>query len=195
MRAAGLPPITIRSMEWRDLETVSEIDKLSFSLPWPKNAFEFELRENPAARLWVAETEDPALVKPRVIGVLAIWFIVDEIHISTLAVHPEYRRQGTARRLLAEALASCKQLGAVSATLEVRTSNLAAQALYDKFGFRIAGRRLKYYQDNQEDALLMTLADLQNLPRQRLEQLRSPDWPVEKDHSGTLGNIAQESAA
>ncbi len=157
-------------MEWRDLETVSEIDKLSFALPWPKSAFKFELLDNPAARLWVAEIQHARRDGRLVIGMLAIWFIVDEIHISTLAVHPDYRRRGTARRLLAEALTRCQQQGAVSATLEVRTSNKAAKALYEKFGFRIAGRRLKYYQDNQEDALLMTLTDLQNLPRDAIDR-------------------------
>jgi len=186
MTIGDTPQITIRAMEWQDLETVSEIDKLSFTLPWPDSAFKFELLENPAARLWVAEIQDPAQDKRHVIGMLAIWFIIDEIHISTLAVHPDYRRRGTARRLLAEALAACQQQGAVSATLEVRTSNTAAKLLYEKFGFRIAGRRLKYYQDNQEDALLMTLTDLQKLPREKLIQLSAPGQQGRNSQSGKL---------
>jgi ribosomal-protein-alanine N-acetyltransferase len=173
-------------MEWRDLETVSEIDNLSFALPWPKSAFKFELLDNPAARLWVAEIPAAPENGRQVIGMLAIWFIVDEIHISTLAVHPDFRRRGTARRLLAEALTRCQQQGAVSATLEVRTSNKAAKALYEKFGFQVAGRRLKYYQDNQEDALLMTLTDLQNLPRARLIELSASTQQAEDSESGKL---------
>ncbi len=186
MSAGGQSLVNIRPMAPQDLEIVGDIDKLSFALPWPKSAFRFELHDNPAARLWVAEIQDPVQGRPLVIGMLAIWFIVDEIHISTLAVHPDYRRRGVAGLLVAEALISGQEQGAISATLEVRTSNLAAQALYEKFGFRIAGRRLKYYQDNQEDALLMTLTDLQKIPRARLQQLGDPTSPLEKSRSGKL---------
>jgi ribosomal-protein-alanine N-acetyltransferase len=83
-------------------------------------------------------------------------------------VHPEYRRRGIARRLLAETLIAMSEKGARSATLEVRRSNLAAQDLYRKFGFKVVGLRPRYYRDNNEDALLMTL---ENIDREILQRL------------------------
>jgi ribosomal-protein-alanine N-acetyltransferase len=91
---------------------------------------------------------------------IALWLIIDEIHIGTLATHPRYRRRGIARRLLSTALRFALQQGVRTATLEVRHSNVAAQALYSQFGFTVAGRRRAYYHDNNEDALLMTALDL-----------------------------------
>lgn len=146
----------LRDMAPEDLEVVGEIDRLSFALPWPKKAFHFELFENINSRLWVAEVADSAGGKT-VIGVIVMWFIVDEAHISTLAVHPDYRRRGVAEALLTYGLKESFQRGARTATLEVRARNVAAHNLYKKFGFKIVGRRLRYYQDNQEDALVMTL--------------------------------------
>lgn len=147
-------------MRIEDLAAVHQIDCLSFSLPWPANAFRYELLENPNSRLWVAEIErdDGTGV---VVGAIVVWLVVDEAHIATLAVHPDYRRHGIATQLLRTALRECARLGMRTATLEVRASNLAAQALYHKFGFEVVGRRRGYYQDNQEDALIMTLSDLQ----------------------------------
>jgi ribosomal-protein-alanine N-acetyltransferase len=146
----------IRAMAPEDLEVVGEIDRLSFALPWPKKAFHFELFENINSWLWVAEAVN-ATGKKKVIGMIVMWIIVDEVHISTLAVHPDYRRRGVAEALLTYGLKECFQSGARAATLEVRASNIAARNLYKNFGFEIVGRRLRYYQDNREDALVMTL--------------------------------------
>ncbi|MCX8061506.1 MAG: GNAT family N-acetyltransferase, partial [Anaerolineales bacterium] len=77
-----------------------------------------------------------------------------------LAVHPDYRRRGIATKLLKTALRECARLGMRSATLEVRAGNLEAQALYRRFGFEVVGRRRAYYQDNHEDALIMTLSQI-----------------------------------
>jgi ribosomal-protein-alanine N-acetyltransferase len=85
---------------------------------------------------------------------------VDEAHIATLAVHPEYRRQGIGERLLAVALEAAQRKGMQTATLEVRAPNISAQALYQCFGFTVVGCRPRYYQDNQDDALLMSLSSL-----------------------------------
>lgn len=143
--------ITIRPMRVEDLATVYQIDCLSFSLPWPANAFRYELMENQNSRLWVAELTSADEVGV-VVGAIVVWLVVDEAHIATLAVHPDYRRRGIATQLLKTALQESARLGMRSATLEVRAGNLAAQALYQRFGFEVVGRRRAYYQDNHEDA-------------------------------------------
>lgn len=152
----------IRRMRLEDVEQVHAIDVLSFSMPWTERSYRFELTENPSSHLWVAE------LNGRVVAMIAYWLIVDEAHIGTIAVHPEYRRRGIARRLLAETLIAMSEKGARSATLEVRRSNLAAQDLYRKFGFKVVGLRPRYYRDNNEDALLMTL---ENIDREILQRL------------------------
>jgi ribosomal-protein-alanine N-acetyltransferase len=86
--------------------------------------------------------------------------ILDEAHIATLAVHPDYRNRGIATRLIESVLLEAEEKGARKAMLEVRTSNQAAQSLYQKFGFQVVHRRRKYYIDNKEDALLMNLDNL-----------------------------------
>jgi ribosomal-protein-alanine N-acetyltransferase len=146
--------ITIRRMALEDVEQVGAIDRQSFSLPWPERSFRYEVTDNPAARCWVAEGEGC------VVGMLVLWVIVDETHIATLAAHPGYRRQGIARTLLAHALKSAAGEGARRAFLEVRAGNQAAQAMYRKFGFVEDGRRPRYYKDNAEDAVLMSLSGL-----------------------------------
>ena len=94
------------------------------------------------------------------IAVLVGWFIVDELHIATIATHPEFRGQGIGRQLLLHVLGSAKEEGAIRAFLEVRESNLIALKMYRDFGFVEDGRRVKYYKDNGEDAILMSLDHL-----------------------------------
>lgn len=148
--------LIIRSMRLDDLPVVHEVDRISFSMPWPESAYRYELLENPLSMLWVAEAL-PFEGEPRVVGSIVVWLIVDEAHIATLSIHPDYRNQGIAKELLATALATAVRRGFVKALLEVRAHNYAAQNLYRKFGFEIVGRRPRYYHDNKEDALLMTL--------------------------------------
>lgn len=93
------------------------------------------------------------------IAMLVAWFIVDELHIATIATHPEFRRQGIGRDLLKLALRSARAR-AITAFLEVRAGNAAALEMYRKFGFVEDGRRTGYYRDNHEDAILMSLKDL-----------------------------------
>src|SRR4030067_1421735 len=104
---------------------------------------------------------------------IVMWLIVDEAHIATLAVEPEYRRQGIGRNLLATALREAAHIGMREATLEVRANNLAAQRLYQKFMFEIVGFRPHYYRDNSEDALIMTM---KNLGDTYLDWLDREDW-------------------
>jgi ribosomal-protein-alanine N-acetyltransferase len=146
--------VILRKMTLDDVEQVVAIDKMSFSLPWPTSSFHFELTENPASRCWVAELDG------RIAAILVAWFIVDEIHIATIATHPDFRRRGIGEKLLSFTLKSAKDEGAVSSFLEVRESNEVALMMYRKFGYVESGRREGYYKDNGEDAILMTLDSL-----------------------------------
>ena len=153
----------IRKMTTEDVPAVAQLDRLSFSLPWPERSFHFEVSANPASRCYVAEAGG------QIVGAIVGWLLVDEMHIATLAAHPEFRRQGIAQALLAHVLKLAVEEGAISSFLEVRESNLGAQALYRKFGYEVTGRRAHYYKDNDEDAILMTL---ENLNVEKLESLK-----------------------
>ena len=144
----------IRKMTLDDIDQIIAIDRVSFSLPWPERSFRFDLTDNPASRCWVAEIDG------KVVGMVVAWLIVDEVHVATIATHPDFRRRGVAKKLLAHTLQHLKEEGAQSSFLEVRASNFAAQEMYRKFGYEKSGVRPRYYKDNDEDALLMTLESL-----------------------------------
>ena len=148
--------VIIRKMTVQDVPVVAQIDRMSFSLPWPEHSFHYEVSDNRVARCFVAETEDKRLT-----AMIVSWIVVDELHIATIATHPDFRRQGIGERILTAALKDASAAGVRRAFLEVRASNEAAQAMYRKFGFEITGRRVKYYKDNGEDAILMTLEPLE----------------------------------
>lgn len=158
---AILPRYFIREMTLEDIPAVLEIDRVSFSNPWPERSYRYELTENPAAQLFVAKLDDGA-----VIAYLGYWLIGDEVHISTFAVQPDLREQGIGEDLLKSALAEAAEKGARIATLEVRESNDPAIALYEKLGFKVIGSRKGYYRDNSEDAILMTLHGISNLAQE-----------------------------
>ena len=157
----------IRPMTVEDLEQVVAIDQVSFSLPWPAHSFRYELLENDVSRQWVAEMQS-ASQAPKIIGMLVVWLIMDEAHIATIAVHPEYRGRGIGRQILLTALRKCAAEGARSVTLEVREHNAIAMDMYRKLGFTVVSRRKHYYQDTNEDAILMTLET------EGLERITSP---------------------
>jgi len=161
-------PIVIRHMRAEDLEQVQAIDKVSFSMPWPASAYRYELFENLSSLLWVAEAPEA-----RIAGMIVIWMIMDEAHIATIAVHPNYRARGISQRLLVSAMQEAIQKGAHSATLEVRASNTIAHQLYRRFGFQIVGSRTHYYKDNNEDAIIMTV---DGLDKEYLDWLISGEW-------------------
>ena len=145
---------SIRKMTEADVPAVTALDQISFSLPWPERSFRFEVTDNPASRCWVAEVDG------QVVGMIVAWLFVDEVHIATIATHPDFRRQGIAQKLLIHTLRYTADEGAVSSFLEVRENNHAAQEMYRKFGYENTGRRKRYYKDNDEDAILMTLSPL-----------------------------------
>lgn len=142
--------IKVAPMKLEDLNEVLEIEVLAFSTPWSRNSFLYELLENERAFYLTAKNE-----YGRVLGYVGMWIVFDEGHITNLATHPQYRRQGVARKLMNELIAASKERGVRYLTLEVRRTNNEAQELYQKLGFVHMGVRRKYYLDNNEDALIM----------------------------------------
>lgn len=142
--------IEVAPMKLEDLNEVLEIEVLAFATPWSRNSFLYELLENERALYLTAKNE-----LGRVMGYVGMWIVLDEGHITNLAIHPDYRRHGVAHKIMTELLAVSKEKGIRYLTLEVRRSNTPAQELYQKMGFVHMGVRRKYYLDNNEDALIM----------------------------------------
>lgn len=146
------PEVLIRPGGLTDINGIWAIEKASFPTPWSRVSFLAELGHSLSHTL-VAGPPPP---QPRAVwAYLIYWVVADEMHILNLAVHPQHRRQGIARRLLYAAMAHARELGAEVAWLEVRPSNHPALKLYALFGFQKMGRRPRYYDDTQEDALLL----------------------------------------
>lgn len=147
---------SVEPLRASDLDEVLAIERVSFPSPWSRGAFLYELEQNPMARCWVARGSEPA---PSVLGYLCLWEIPPEIHITNVAVHPEWRRRGIGRALLGAILDDARRRLLTVALLEVRPTNAGARQLYEALGFHVVGRRRGYYFDTGEDALLMK-ADL-----------------------------------
>jgi ribosomal-protein-alanine N-acetyltransferase len=143
------PELTATPMAAADLDQVLAIERVSFITPWTRAAFCYEIEQNKVARCTTMRWAG------RIVGYLCLWEIGHEIHITNLAVHPELRRQGVGRRLLALAMAEGAARGVTLAFLEVRPSNGQALKLYESLGFQVIGRRTGYYFDTGEDALVM----------------------------------------
>lgn len=139
---------TIRRMTMADVDGVAEVEAATFPTPWSRDAFISEMK-NIAARYLVAEKDD------RIIGYAGAWIILDESHITNIAVLKDERGQGIGRALTHGLMQYLSNLGAAYATLEVRKSNEVAQSLYVSLGFIKLGVRKRYYEDNGEDALIM----------------------------------------
>lgn len=140
--------ISIEPMRADDMEAVLHIDQLSFPVPWMPTAFTTELSNRSACYL-VARSNT------QVVGFGGAWVIMDEAHITTLAVHPQHRGHRIGERLLLALLEEGIRRRASRATLEVRQNNRAARRLYQKFGFYEAAVRKNYYTDNGENAIVM----------------------------------------
>ncbi|MEP7356345.1 MAG: ribosomal protein S18-alanine N-acetyltransferase [Anaerolineales bacterium] len=184
MNGARVAPVRVVPMTLDDIGRVMEIDTLSFPLPWSPTSYRYELTQNPNSHFVVAVSggeaparapepdglvdrlrpshwfrpaaPPPAPTQRNVVGYGGFWFIIDEAHISTIAVHPDWRGQGVGESLFVQMLEQALDLGARTATLEVRVTNDPAQRLYYKYEFEQTGRRKRYYRDNGEDALLLT---------------------------------------
>ena len=145
--------VAFDSMRREDLPEVLAIESLSFSEPWTEEMFLYELSAEGVAHVLVARADEGS--GPRIVGFLCAWIVAEELHINNIAVHPGYRRRGVASQLLEEMLRRAKVMGAKAGYLEVRASNEAANALYQRYGFRQIGRRRNYYDHPREDAIVM----------------------------------------
>ena len=141
--------VRIRRMTLDDVDRVTDIERATFARPWSRESFRQEMERNRAARYLVAEKDG------RVIGYAGAWIILDESHITNIAVAEEERGRGVGRMLTEALMQYISNLGAAYATLEVRVSNERAQRLYKSLGFVSVGKRKRYYEDNGEDAFLM----------------------------------------
>lgn len=141
--------IIIREMHIKDIDEVLIIENLCFTMPWSKKAFEEDLNKNKLSKYIVAEHNKD------VVGYIGVWRILDEGHITNIAVHPKFRKRGIARALMENLIQILKRESIIKMTLEVRASNVPAINLYNQLGFKPEGIRKAYYEDNKEDALIM----------------------------------------
>lgn len=191
--------LTLKPLTADLLPAAVQLDQACFGRLWTLEGYQREL-DSPNSELIVLQPQAPqssteaiasanlTLHQSPIIGLGCFWSIVEEAHITIVAVHPDYQRQGLGQALLWALLSQAHHRGLERATLEVRVSNQAAIALYEKFGFREAGRRRRYYEDTGEDALILwrgglhypefaqTLSDWK---QPILERLSSSDWRFE----------------
>ncbi|SFF98793.1 [SSU ribosomal protein S18P]-alanine acetyltransferase [Desulfotomaculum arcticum] len=142
--------VKFEKMMFEHLDQVILIENISFPTPWSKNAFDYELTYNDFAHYIVALNDDN-----QVIGYAGVWIILDEGHITNIAIHPGWRSTGLGFTLMQELISRAALLGVERFTLEVRPSNKPARALYQKLGFVEKGLRKQYYTDTKEDAIIM----------------------------------------
>ena len=146
-----------RASAGEDLSDVEALQRTAFTNPWGADSLRWELANTDVARVYVMRD-----LEGRLVAYCACWLILDELHLNSLAVADARRRRGAARHLLRHVFLDAIAAGARSATLEVRRSNRAAQALYETLGFRVKAVRRDYYQEPREDALILwhrSLAD------------------------------------
>lgn len=165
---------SFEKMQREDIATVMAVDNRSFTLPWSERTYRNEVLDNNNSHYYVLRYHrQPSAPSSRLLARLArrkvepllvayggFWLVADEAHISTIAVDKGWRGQSLGEYMLMSMLEQAMRLSATKATLEVRESNTMAQNLYQKYGFHVTGKRLRYYRDNNEDALLMSLAGI-----------------------------------
>jgi ribosomal-protein-alanine N-acetyltransferase len=138
----------VRRMNTLDIDGVLAVEQQSFTTPWSREGFVNEMNNELSYYLVMVEAG-------KIIGYAGMWLIVDEAHVTNVAILPTYRGKRLGEKLMSALLEHAKNRGAVRMTLEVRASNTVAQGLYSKFGFTSQGRRRNYYTDTKEDALIM----------------------------------------
>lgn len=169
--SAAPPSIALEPMTLADLPDVMRIDAASFPKPWPEPSWRHEITANANARCWVARAAGPPPTlwqrlfgrpRPRgeVLGLVCMWIVFDEAHIATIAVRPDARGRRIGDALMHTCVQQARTEHCTRMLLEVRVSNIVAQGLYRRYGFQVIGRRPRYYTDNQEDALVMTIENL-----------------------------------
>lgn len=162
--------ITLRTIDKSLLPQVLELDRICFDGLWTEEGYQREI-DSPNSEL-IAITIDNHLI-----GYGCFWAIVDEAHITIIGIHPDYQRQGLGKLILLALLDRACQREMKHATLEVRISNRSAISLYEKFQFKVAGQRKKYYADTGEDALILwrgglQTADSQNMLKEKWLEIR-----------------------
>jgi len=194
MRAAALR-CRLRPMRADDIPQAVDIERDSFPTMWPQTVYQRELKNKAARYIVAVEPMDAETTTPpserdegmrryvrrlfgglpatsgppeRVLGLVGLWLVIGEAHVVTIAVRPDYRRQGIGELLLLAAIEVALEEDQDEVTLEYRISSHEARALYEKYGFRQVGVRAKYYSDTQEDAVLMTTPSLRSAAYQRL---------------------------
>lgn len=141
--------LIIRQADKKDIDAIARLEEVCFTVPWSRASIAHELTENPMAFYIIAELNGKA------VGYAGVWHILDEAHITNVAVAPEHRGKHIASAIIAVMIEFSTRNGIRRFTLEVRSSNEAAKALYRKFDFKEEGLRKGYYEDNGEDAVIM----------------------------------------
>ena len=191
-------PIIIEELTEQNLSAVMQMDQECFGGLWTEEGYRREI-SSPNSQILIIksiselEAAQPSSLTPNeirypnLIGVGCVWFILEEAHITVLAIQPPYRRQGLGQLLLVALLETAIHRQSEWATLEVRISNHAAQKLYAKLGFVTIGQRKKYYRDTGEDALILWNKglqkrsfhyDLEQLKQQTVVRLQEAGWAI-----------------
>ena len=136
-------------MTLEDLQAIYTLEVKCFKVPWTEEAFKNEIVQNKLAHYYVLSLDD------KVIGYGGLWHIMDEGHITNIAIDPSYRNKGYGKILMKNIMEESRKVGIEFMTLEVRVTNISAIKLYEALGFKTSGIRPKYYTDNQEDAKIM----------------------------------------
>lgn len=152
IRLPGRNDFYIRLMMLADLDRILELEQQCFSSPWSRQTFESELHGDGPPGLHIV-----GIYHDEIIGYSNTWFVIDEAHITNVAVAPEYQGRGVGETLLRYIIGTAVAHDLVCIHLEVRISNVPAIRLYEKLGFKAIGVRKRYYEDNHEDALMMRL--------------------------------------
>jgi [ribosomal protein S18]-alanine N-acetyltransferase len=175
-------PYQLRPMQLSDIEGAMSIERLTFPMAWQATSFEYELSKNRIASyqvLTVRKGDHPA----QLIGFSGYWIMAGEAHVSTIANHPDWRGRGLGELLFLNLLYLAYDEPAELVTLEVRAGNQVAQALYQKYNLLIVGERPRYYRDNREDALIMTVKPLDKEYRRFLQEMRKRLFERLAEHS------------
>jgi [ribosomal protein S18]-alanine N-acetyltransferase len=185
------PHLTLQPLTPELLPAVVELDRRCFDQLWTLAGYQREL-DSPNSELLVLSSTppspSPAPLSPKILGLGCYWAILEEAHITIVAIDPDYHHQGLGQFMLCQLLHSAYLRGLERATLEVRASHTSAIALYTKFAFQVAGRRKNYYPDNQEDALILWLGGLQKpdflkllavWQQQTRDRLAAQGWLIE----------------
>ena len=213
-------PYAVEPMRLEDIQDVVEIERLAFPSPWPARAYRYEVAQNRLAHYFVARRQSPELPEDQaqegppsllqriqtwgqigrsdnrpIVGYCGFWIAAQEAHISTIAVDPRYRGQGIGQLLLITAIEKAMELSATLMSLEVRVSNLVAQNLYRKYGFKPVGRRPRYYSDNREDALIMTADHITSAPYQRIFNKRRERLMKRLEGSSPVARLSQPESS